>query len=249
MSLLVLLVFIALLGFFVVLTRRQGARNAGLREVAVWKQLPDVIGAAVESGRRLHLSLGHGVLGQPDTATLLAGLNTVSQVAAVTVVSDKPPVITTADGATALLAQDLVRQAYRQQNAGEQYRDDAARVVGLSPLSFNGALTAVVKDEAIAGSVFVGSVGAEVALLAEAGQRAGAPTLAGSDNVTGQAILFAAAEHALLGEDVYSAGAYLSRAPEHVASLRTQDVMRWLIVGAMLAGIVWTTLQAFLGQP
>lgn len=249
MSVLVLLVFIALLAFFFILTQRRGARSIGLREVEAWKQLPGLIGAAVESGRRLHLSLGHGALGQPDTATLLAGLNTVSQVAAVTVVSDKPPVITTADGATALLAQDLVRQAYRQQNAAEQYRDDAARVAGLSPLSFSGALTAVVKDDAVAGTVLIGSVGPEAVLLTEAGGRAGAPTLAGSDNVTGQAVLFAAAEHALLGEDVYSAGAYLSRAPAHVASLRAQDVMRWLIVGAMLAGIVWTTLQGVVGQP
>lgn len=249
MSILVLLVFIGLLGFFFLLARRQGVRNIGLREVEAWKQLPALIGAAVESGRRLHLSLGHGVLGQPDTATLLAGLNTVSQVAAVTVVSDKPPVITTADGATALLAQDLVRQAYRQQNAAEQYRDDAARVVGLSPFSFNGALTAVVRDEAVAGSVFIGSVGPEVALLTEAGRRAGAPTFAGSDNVAGQAVLFAAADQTLISEDVYSAGAYLGRMPAHVASLRAQDVMRWLIVGAMLAGILWTTVQAVAGQP
>ncbi|MDW8325869.1 MAG: hypothetical protein RMK99_04820 [Anaerolineales bacterium] len=247
MSVLVLLIFISLLGFFFLLTRRQGVRHIGLREVETWKQLPNLIGAAVESGRRLHLSLGHGVLGQPDTATLLAGLNAVGQIATVTVVSDKPPVITTTDGATALLAQDLVRQAYRQQNAAEQYRDDVARVAGLSPLSFNGALTAVVRDEAVAGSIFIGSAGPEVVLLTEAGRQAGAPTFAGSDNIAGQAVLFAAADQTLLGEDVYSAGAYLGRMPAHIASLHTQDVMRWLIVGAMLVGILWTTVQALMG--
>lgn len=245
MNFLVLGVFLVLLIGFMLLTRRAGARNVPLREVEGWKRLPGMVGEAVEAGRRVHLSLGTGVLGQTDTATVLAGLQTASQVAAVTVVSDRPPVITTTDGAAMMLAQDTIKQAYKQQHALDQYRDDGARVAALSPAAFGAALSTLVRDEAVAGNLLIGSVGPEVVLLTEAGRRAGITTLAGSDNLTGQAALFAAADATLVGEDLYTAGAFLQRGDAQVASLRAQDVMRLLLIGGMLVGVVLKTLGIF----
>jgi hypothetical protein len=230
-----------LLVIFYLLVRRRGARNVGLREVEALKSLPGMVGAAVETGKRLHLSLGSGALGQSDTATTLAGLNTAGQIATVAVVSDKAPVVTSTDGATALLAEDVVRTMYRDQNAADRYTGDVARVAGVSPVSFSAALSTLVNEEAVSGTVLVGPVGPEAALLAEAGRRAGATTLAGTDNVSAQAALFAAADQALIGEDVYAAGAYLGRDTGHVASLQTQDIVRGLLIAVIVFGALLAT--------
>jgi hypothetical protein len=40
----------------------------------------------------------------------------------------------------------------------------------------------------------------------------------------------------LIGEDMFATGAYLGNKPLHRASLQAQDVLRILIVGAILAG-------------
>lgn len=237
-----LFLFATLLGLFVVSARRNSARPATLRSVEAYESLPGLVGEAVESGRRLHLSLGSGVIGQADTATTLAGLTAVGQIAAVAVVSDKPPVITAADGSALLLARDTLKQVYRQQNAAERFDGEAARVAGLSPLSFGAALTPLLHDEAVAGNILIGPIGTEAVLLAEAGRRAEVPTLAGTDNLAAQAALFPAVEQPLIGEDVFASGAYLGRAPAHVASLRAQDVMRLIVVGVILAGVVLKTL-------
>ena len=74
-----LVLFALLIGLFLALSRRPTARPAVLRPLAALEQLPATIGEAVESGRRLHLSLGSGIIGQADTATTLAGLNIASQ--------------------------------------------------------------------------------------------------------------------------------------------------------------------------
>ncbi len=237
-----LVLFALLIGLFLALSRRPKARPAVLRPLAALEQLPATIGEAVESGRRLHLSLGSGIIGQADTATTLAGLNIASQVAAQAVVSDKPPVITSADGTAMLLAQDSLKSIYRQQNAAERFDPSAAQVPGLSPLAFSAALAPLVRDEAVAGNVLIGALPPEIVLLTEASQRAGAPTLAGSDNLTAQAVLYAAADAALLGEEVYAAGAYLNRQPAHLASLRAQDVLRLILVLTILAGVTLKTL-------
>lgn len=232
----------ALFGIFLILGRRASQRPNPLRPIEAFDRLPAMIGEAVESGRRLHLSLGSGVLGQADTATTLAGLTAAGQVAAQSIASDRPPVITSADGSTMLLAHDVLKSIYRQQNVVERFDPGAAQVPGLSPLAFSAALAPLVRDEAVAGSVVIGALPPEIALLAEASQRAGAPLLAGSDNVTTQAVLYAAADETLLGEDVYAASAYLGRGRPALASLRTQDLLRVFVIAAILIGVTLKTL-------
>lgn len=236
-----LILFGLVLGVFIVLNRRRAARPPLLRPIPAFDRLPEILGEAVESGRRLHLSLGSGVIGQADTATTLAGLTAAGQVAAKAVASDRPPIVTAADGSAMLLAQDGLKQVYRQQNALERFEPGAARVAGLSPMSFGAALTPLVQDEAVAGNILVGPAGTESLLVAEAGQRAGIATLAGTDNLAAQAAFFAVADHSLLGEDVFAAGAYLGRARAHLASLQAQDWMRLVLIGAIVLGALAKT--------
>lgn len=236
------LIFMAVYGLYLVLGRPRAGRPAALRPILALDRLPGLVNASVESGRRLHLSLGSGLLGQPETAATLAGLNAALPAAAQSLAGDRPPVITSADGSTALLAGDALRAVYRQQNAADRFDPAAVQVPGLTPLSFSAALGPLAADEAAAGSVVIGALPPEAALLAEASQRAGAPLAAGSDNLTAQAVLYAAADHTLLGEDVYAAGAYLSRGPAALASLRAQDAARALLAAVILIGAALKTL-------
>lgn len=238
----VLLLFALFLVFHTLRLRGQNPAQAPLREIEALRNLPETVGVAVESGRRLHLSLGSGQIGQADTATTLAGLNAASLIASVAVVSDKPPIITSADGAAMMLAQDVLKQVYRQQNAADRYDSDSARVVGLTPTAFATALMPLMKDEAVGGNVLIGPVGTEAILLTEAASRAHVTTIAGSDNPAAQAVLFATADHPVVGEDVYAVAAYLGRNRAHVASLRAQDWMRAILAGAILIGAVLKSL-------
>jgi len=236
------LLFAGLMIAFMILGRRKGARPAVFRPLEALQSLPTTVGEAVETGRRLHISLGTGTIGQADTAAALAGLTVLDQISEVAVVSDKPPVVTTGDGVAALLAQDTLQHVYSRQNASERYDPTSARVAGLTPASFGAAVTTMVKDDALAGTVLVGSVGSEAVLLAEAGRRANITTLAGSLDPAAQALLFAAADYPLIGEDLFAGGAYIGRHPGHVASLRAQDVMRLLVGAAIVVGALLKTV-------
>jgi len=50
------------------------------------------------------------------------------------------------------------------------------------------------------------------------------------------------ADHTLVGEEVFAAGAYLSHWPAHLASLVLEDFVRLLIVGVILAGVILHTV-------
>lgn len=237
------LLFVILFGLFRALARRKGARPVALREIEAFSRLPVTVGQAVETGRRLHISLGTGAMGDFNSASTLAGLALLDQVSDAAVISDKPPVVTTADGTTALLAEDTLRTVYKRKNALARYDPNSAQVTGTDPYAFASAITGLTKDESVAGTILIGSVGPEAILLTEAGRRAEVTTLAGADDPAAQAILFAGANNPLIGEDVFAGGAYIaSGLPAHVASLRAQDMMRIGLGLIILAGVIAKTL-------
>ncbi len=229
--------FAVLIGVFTALSLRARAQPRTLRRIDAFRSLPHTVGQAVETGRRLHVSLGTGGIGDVNTAATLAGITLLDQISEAAAISDRPPVVTTADGSAMLLAQDTLHNVYARQNALARYDPASAQVAGLTPESFGAAQTTLQKDEAVAGTVLIGSIGAEAVLLAESAQRLGINTLAGSDSPSTQAMLFALADHPLIGEDLFAGGAYIGGAPAHHASLRAQDWLR-LLLGATILGAV-----------
>jgi hypothetical protein len=238
-----LIVFAALIGVFSARAARRRSAPPVFRRIEAFTSLPQTVGQAVETGRRLHLSLGTGNLGNSSTPATLAGVVLLDQISAAAAVSDKPPIITTADGATMLLAQDTLRNVYARQNALSRYDPYSSQVAGLTPISYGAAQTTLQKDEAVAGTILIGSIGSEAVLLTEAAQRQGVTTVAGSDDPAAQAMLFATADHPLIGEDLFAGGAYVGAAPSHMGSLQAQDVIRLLIGGVIVLGVILRTVS------
>jgi hypothetical protein len=145
-------------------------------------------------------------------------------------------VATSGDGLLTILSQDVMHTSIRNVSSEGQYDFNAGRVSGLTPFSYVAGAIPVIHDEQISTNVLVGNFGSEVGLLAEAGEQVGALTIAGTDHIPAQAVLFAAAQEPLIGEEVFASGAYLGAGGFHVASLRTQDVLRWVVSAIILIG-------------
>jgi hypothetical protein len=108
----------------------------------------------------------------------------------------------------------------------------------LTPFAYAAGTLPVISNEQTAAHILAGHFGSEVALIADAAERSQNLTLAGSDSLPAQAILFAAAQEPLIGEELYAAGAYVNAGPLHTASLHAQDVFRWLLVLGILIGVI-----------
>ncbi|GAB4406895.1 MAG: hypothetical protein OHK0052_27970 [Anaerolineales bacterium] len=228
------IVFFLVLIFFIILGNRRSL--GALRPIAAFNRLRRSIGLSVEDGTRVHFSIGRGAITGPESAPALVGLSVLNRITRTTSIGDRPPVATAGDGALAILLDDNMRGAYREIGEESQYDSLSARVSGLTPFSYTAGMMSIVKDEQVSVNIALGSFGPEIGLLTEAAERRGAITLAGTDNITGQAVLYATTQEALLGEEVYAGGAYLQTSSAHLASLRAQDVMRWVLTIAILAG-------------
>ncbi|GAB4540405.1 MAG: hypothetical protein Fur002_07000 [Anaerolineales bacterium] len=216
-----------------------------VREIPALKRLSDAIGLSIEEGSRLHISLGRGSLLSARGGSALAGLAFLRHVVEKTSVSDKPSVASAGEPAIGLLTQDTIQAGYHAAGADELYVPTTGRVTGLSPFSYAAGAMHITSNENVSANILIGRFGAEAALLAESSDRANVLLVGASDDLTGQAALFASSQDALIGEELFAAGAYLGAGAAHHASLALQDLLRWLLIVALIAGAAAKILGGF----
>ncbi len=235
-GLIVVIVCAALMFVFLLLNRSRPMR--GMRVIQAFSRLRRAMALAVEDGSRMHVSLGSSGLLSSQVASSLVGLSMLERIAQLSSISDRPPVATSGDSTLAILSQDTLRSGFQAANALDQYDPTRGRLTGLTPFSYAAGATSAILDEGVSANVLIGHFGPEVALLTDAAGEANAFTLAATDGLPGQAVLYAAAQETLIGEELFAGGAYLQAGPMHAASLRAQDVLRWVLAAALLIGAI-----------
>jgi hypothetical protein len=206
------------------------------RNIPAYVRVRRAASLVVEAGTRLHISLGSANLLSSTSASALAGLAVLRRLAENTSLSDYPPISTTGSATLNLLAQDTLRSAHDALTAEQTFNIHNGRLTGLTPLSYAGGVMTAIRDENISTSLLIGNFGPEVALLTEAADRQDAPIIAASDSLPAQAVLFATTQEPLLGEEAFAAGAYTQAGASHAASLLVQDILRWIVILALLGG-------------
>jgi hypothetical protein len=229
-----LLIFAAVL--FVALTLWRRRTPGSLRLIEAYERLNRSVGLAVENGTRLHISLGRGNFFTARGGSALAGLAMLRRLAERTSMSDRPPIVTSGDASLAILSQDTLQSGYRAAGAEDQYRFSTGRLTGLTPFSYAAGTIPTIHDENVSANIILGDLGTESALLAEASDRENTSLIAASDNLSAQSVFYASAQEPLIGEELFAAGAYVGAGASHQASLNVQDILRWLIILAILIG-------------
>jgi hypothetical protein len=216
---------------------------AKLREIPALAQLYRMLGLSVEDGTRLHISLGSGSLLDARGGSALAGLAMLRHIAERTSVSDKPSVASAGTSVLGLLSQDTLQAGYKAAGVEELYGLTTGRVAGLSPFGYAAGAMNISQDENVSANIMVGNFGPEVALITDASERVNVTTVGASDNLAGQAVLFANTRDPLIGEELFSTAAYLGAGPSHLASLTVQDILRWSIILVLLGGAAFEILR------
>jgi len=228
-----------------VLPRIRRRSTPRLRAIAGLTRFYRAFGASVEDGTRVLISVGSPGTLTPNVAASLAGLGLVREVSQKASVSDRPPVAVAGEGALGLLAQDSLQAGYRAIGAAEYYQAVTGRVAGLTPFSSAAGTMGIIADEHVSAAALVGHFGLEAALLAEAADRSNAMLVAASSDPVAQAVLFATASEALIGEELFAASAYFAGRASAVAGLTAQDVLRWLVVLGLCVAAVLRILGVF----
>ena len=234
LAFLFVLLCVGLFLFFLYFGRNLPRLN--LRRIEAFHRFKREVDLAVEAGKRLHISLGRGSINELRGGAAFAGLTILERCARAASNSDRPPMTSSGDGVVTILSQDTLQNTYRSLATELRYDPTNVRLTGLTPLAYAAGAMPMIGEEDISASFLSGHFGTEAALLTEAGSRSRSLTVAGTDDIPTQAVLYATSDEPLLGEELYVAGAYLGAGPAHLACVRMQDIVRWLLVVLMVSG-------------
>ena len=220
--------------------------KASFRDIPAFSKFTKALGSSVEDGTRIHFSLGSASVVSPRTAASFASLSMLSHAAEISAASDKAPIATSGDAALTIFSQDGLKAAYKKAGVEQQYKATTGRLAGVTPFSYAAGTLSTIYDEDISANILVGGFGVEVGLLSDATERTHSFTLAAADSIPAQAVLYASAQDPLIGEELYASGAYLNIGRAHLVSLYAQDVLRWIIVAALIGGAAMKLLAGLL---
>ncbi len=238
------ILLLALVVTIVGATLASRSRFVQLRRIGAYNAMPLTVGEAVESEKTVHVSFGSSAIRDTSTIAAIATADILYYLAERAALADKGVLVTLSDPVTLALGQDVLRRAYKARDALRKYRTTMVRWYPQGPLSlaFAAGVGAAILDEDVSTNILSGRYGPELMLLTENAIRYERFVIAQSDQLDGQAVAFAVSDSPLIGEELYTAGAYLGRRPFQLGGVFAQDVFRVAIIALILGLFVLTLL-------
>lgn len=232
-STLLLLIWVLLVAAVVVFfTLRPRALRRELRMIPGLKAVDEAIGRSTEQGRPIVFTTGWG--GDIQRATTIAALNMLRPVAAKAASYGTRLIFPTHDPVIAEAAREIIKAAYAEQGHADLFREDDIVFVSPSQFGYAAGVDGIVSREKPGALFLLGSFEGEALILAETGNINGALQIAGTDSTIQLSFFIIACDYTLIGEELFTASAYLTADEKVRASMIAQDALRLLLVALLL---------------
>ena len=231
--------FIAMLAFSIaIITSIYKARSGEavfIRRIPGLEAVNEAIGRATEMGRSILYVLGLGGVSGPAT---IASMNILGQVARRTADYETPLHVPCNDPIVMNVVREMVKTAYLNEGRPDSYNEENIFFLTDSQFAYAAGVDGIMLRERPAAIFLQGTFFAESLILAETGNSIGAIQIAGTDSEHQLPFLITACDYTLIGEELYTASAYLSKEPMLLGSIRGQDWGKVLIFAAIVLGVI-----------
>jgi len=217
----------------------QAGKKPFVRRIPGIDAIEEAIGRATEMGRPVLYIPGIQDINDLQT---VAGLVILESVARMTAKYETPITVPVTYPIPFTIAEEMVKAGYLHAGRPEAYDPNSVRFVSPEQFAYVASVTGVMMRDRPAAHIFMGSFYAESLLLAETGFATGAIQVAGTANVHQLPFFVVACDYTLIGEELYAASAYLSGEPKLVGGLKGADLMKIIIITAVIVGCVLESL-------
>lgn len=236
-----LLVIMAAVAYYI--KQAEAGKVPKIRRIPGIDAIDEAVGRAVEMGRPVICSHGianlRGATSGPQT---IAGLSVLSYVAKRCIDVGAHLIVPVRQPEVWPIAADIVESEYKLAGKGDQYNPDDIRFLSSNQFGFSSNYMGLLMRERPGANIMVGAYWAESLQLAETGNRVGAMQITGTAQTSQIAFFLVSSDYCLIGEEIYTAGAYLTQDAPLMASLAGQDVGRMIaIILSVLGTLIITT--------
>lgn len=234
------LVLFAVFVFFLIMYIRRGREIAEvpIRRVAGLDALDEAIGRATEMGKGVHYTMGL----QDFEAQTFASFEILRYTAGLTAKMDVPLIVSNYRPQVHPVTEEIVRGAYTSAGRPDSYQPDNIRFLSDQQLAYASGVVGILERDNIAANLMFGNFYAESLIFAETGQKMGCIQVSGTANTHQLPFFTAVCDYNLIGEELYAAGAYLSRNPVQVGSLMAQDIGKLIALFLVIVGTLSATM-------
>jgi hypothetical protein len=232
---------------------RNGKINITLRRMAGLDAIEEAIGRATEMGKPVHYSVGIADIQGETAPQTYAGLECLAYVTGLCAKYNAELIVTIRIPNVFPLAQEVVRQGYMGAGKADLMKEDTVRFLSSDQFAYAAGAQGIMHREKVAANIMLGGFWAESLFMAEAGAQIGAIQIAGTANMHQIPFFVAACDYALIGEELFAGGAYLSQDKVKLGSIAAQDYIKiatfvFVLVGALMRTAGNTFLFNMLGK-
>ena len=226
-------IFISLI--MVLVRHARKGRDLFVRRIPGLEEIDNAVGRATEMGKPVFYIPGLSTI--RDVATI-ASLNILRSVGQKVAQYSTPLKVLNRDPIVLGVAQEVVHEAYLSAGRPDLYNEDDVYFAAGSQFAFASvAQGAMVREKP--GAVFLlGMFWAESLILAETANSVGAIQIAGTDATSQIPFFIASCDYTLIGEELYAASAYLSRAPKLLGTLKAQDYFKAILLAVTILALI-----------
>jgi len=231
-DLILLLVNVGLIYYF--MKKAEGGKLPTIRQIPFIEELDSIVGRAAEMGRPIHYSTGYGGLHDEWAVMCVAGLALLSKVAELCGKYRVWLQFTCFRGYLVPIGQDLLKKGYEKGGNPDMYTPDMVSYVGEDQPAYIAFMMDYFMTERPAVAMMFGAIQAEMNHHLMMSARVGAICCAGTPRLYYQGKMALMADFALLGEELYVAGASITKDPVHLGSVEAEDYSKIIVILLMI---------------
>ncbi len=215
--------------------RARSGEDIYLRTIPGLKALEEAVGRATEMGKSVLFVPGISDLDQVETIT---GLNLLGHVAEHTAKYETSLNVPVSKSIVMEAGREICKESYLRAGRPDLYSDDMVHYISDEQFAYAAGVNGIMEREKPAACFYLGKFYAESLILAETGNSIGAIQIAGTGSAAQIPFFVTACDYTLIGEEFFTASAYLSKKPELVGSIKGQDIVKLLVMIAMVLTLV-----------
>jgi len=239
MTFIIMTIIFALMYYFMSINKES---QYTIRNMPAMIALPEAVGRAAEMGRPVFWTPGiSGALNDSQQGPqILAAISILEylteecvkagvHIQAIVPLPDALPLI-----------EDTMRTAYIKEGKPDEFRPDQITFISeQSP--YLSAVLGYFQRERPASNILVGGFYYEAVVIGEAGNHIGAMQIGGTNNVHQMPFLVATCDYMLLAEELFAAGAAISKDRDMIGSIVGEDYVKIVLMAVIGLGFILST--------
>jgi len=206
-----------------------------IRKINGLEAMEEAVGRAAEMGRPVLFVPGISDINDIQTISALTILGKLAEKVAE---YHTKLLVPCRNSLVMVAAKDIVREAYLSAGFPDEFRKDDVFYLTDDQFGYVAGIDGIMLREKPATNFLLGAFWAESLILAETGFSIGAIQISGTAQPAQIPFFVAACDYTLIGEELFTASAYLSRNPQQIGSLKGQDFGKIVVITIIILGVL-----------